>query len=85
MTRTANTLPPSLAPRGLSRVQGAAYVGVGASLFDEMVADGRMPNPKRINARNVWDRVQLDEAFAALPDSNGANPWDEDHRREDVA
>ncbi len=78
-------LPKSLPPRGLNRPVSAAYIGVGTSLFDEMVADGRMPKPKRINARNVWDRVQLDEAFAALPDSNGANPWDEDHRREDVA
>ena len=85
MTRTANTLPPSLAPRGLSRGQAAGYIGVGASLFDEMVADGRMPKPKRINARNVWDRVQLDEAFAALPDENELNPWDEDDQREDVA
>ena len=63
-----NILPTSLPPRGLSRVQSAAYVGVSPSLFDEMVKDGRMPKPARINARTVWDRVKLDEAFAALPD-----------------
>lgn len=73
-----NVLPPSLAPRGLSRVQAAAYVGVSASLFDAMVDDGRMPRPKCINARRVWDRVQLDEAFAALPDGADLNPWDLD-------
>ena len=61
-------LPLSLPPRGLSRVQAAAYIGVSPSLFDEMVRDGRMPKPARINARTVWDRVKLDEAFAALPD-----------------
>jgi predicted DNA-binding transcriptional regulator AlpA len=61
-------LPPNLAPRGLSRVQSAAYIGVSPSLFDEMVKDGRMPKPTRINARTVWDRVKLDEAFAVLPD-----------------
>lgn len=66
-------------PRGLSRVQAAAYVGVSPSLFDEMVRDGRMPRPKRVNARTVWDRLQLDESFAALPsDADERNEWDED-------
>jgi hypothetical protein len=42
-----------------------------------MVKDGRMPKPMRINARTVWDRVKLDEAFAALSDSDrdGDDPW----------
>ena len=73
-----NILPTSLPPRGLSRVQSAAYVGVSPSLFDEMVKDGRMPKPMRINARTVWDRVKLDEAFAALSDEagdGGNDPW----------
>lgn len=70
-----NVLPTSLAPRGLSRVQAAAYIGVSPSLFDEMVRDGRMPKPTRINARTVWDRVKLDEAFAALSDDDGDDPW----------
>jgi predicted DNA-binding transcriptional regulator AlpA len=75
--REHKVLPASLAPRGLSRVQSAAYIGVSPSLFDEMVRDGRMPNPTRINARTVWDRVKLDEAFAALSDSrDGDDPWD---------
>jgi hypothetical protein len=73
-----NVLPQSLAPRGLSREQAAAYVGVSPSLFDMLVRDGRMPGPKRINSRVVWDRLQLDAAFAALPgDDDPANPWDE--------
>jgi predicted DNA-binding transcriptional regulator AlpA len=57
-------------------VQAAFYVGVGTSLFDEMVQDGRMPRPKRINSRTVWDRLALEEAFAALPSEYDANPWD---------
>ena len=35
-------LPASLPPRGLSRVQAAEYIGIGATKFDEMVDDGRM-------------------------------------------
>jgi predicted DNA-binding transcriptional regulator AlpA len=73
-----NILPQSLAPRGLSREQSAAYVGVSPSLFDILVKDGRMPGPKRINARTVWDRLQLDAAFASLPGQDEpSNPWDE--------
>ena len=70
-------LPASLPPRGLSRVQAAEYIGVGVTKFDEMVMDGRMPKPKRIDGRTVWDRIKLDEAFAALDDAAGPkNEWD---------
>ena len=78
MASPGDVLPKSLAPRGLSRVQAAAYIGVSPSLFDEMVKDGRMPEPTRINARTVWDRVKLDDAFAALSDgqTDGSDdPW----------
>ena len=71
-------LPQSLPPRGLSREQAAAYVGISPSLFDMLVKDGRMPAPKRINSRTVWDRLQVDEAFTAIPSNDVAvNPWDE--------
>lgn len=77
-----DVLPSSLPPRGLCRVEAAAYVGVSPSLFDMMVSDKRMPKPKVINSRTVWDRLKLDQAFAALPDKDGAadikNPWDDE-------
>ena len=72
-----SVLPPSLAPRGLSRGQAAEYVGVGKSKYDEMVEDGRMPKPIRVDSRIIWDRVKIDEAFGALPDKTELNPWDE--------
>jgi predicted DNA-binding transcriptional regulator AlpA len=65
-----STLPAGTAPRGFNREQSAEYIGVGASKFDELVKDGRMPKPKRIDGRVVWDRLQLDSAFAALPDTD---------------
>ncbi|MFU0503990.1 hypothetical protein [Pseudaminobacter sp. NGMCC 1.201702] len=55
-------------PRGMSRIVAARYIGVGPSKFDEMVRDGRMPAPKRIDGRVVWDRWKLDEAFSFLPE-----------------
>lgn len=73
-------LPASLPPRGLSRSEAAAYIGVSPSLFDAMIRDGRMPGPKRINARTVWDRRQLDTAFEAIPEdqaNNDHDPWAE--------
>jgi len=78
MNRAISSLPPSLAPRGLSRNQAAEYIGVGSTKFDEMVNDGRMPKPKRIDGRVVWDRVLLDEAFEALDNEDvpKKNPWD---------
>ena len=76
MREPGDVLPRSLAPRGLSRMQAAAYIGVSMTLFDEMVRDGRMPKPMRINKRTVWDRVKVDEAFAALSDDEpGDDPW----------
>lgn len=73
MTRHADA--HSYPPRGLSRDDAARYVGVGATKFDEMVADGRMPRPKRIDGRVVWDRLQLDAKFTDLPDT-ADNVWD---------
>lgn len=71
-----SALPTSCPPRGLSRVAAAEYIGVGVSKFDEMVADGRMPGPRPIDARKVWDRLELDAAFSDLPHVEEENPWD---------
>lgn len=78
MTRAPDNF--SYAPRGLSRYEAARYIGVGVTLFEEMVRDGRMPKPKRANSRNLWDRVLLDIAFTELPSDEG-NPIDAILRR----
>ena len=44
-------------PRGMSRVEAAYYVGISPSLFDTMVKDGRMPGPKLINTRTIWQLI----------------------------
>jgi excisionase family DNA binding protein len=63
-------------PRGMSRDEAARYIGVGATKFDEMVADGRMPKPKRVDGRVIWDRLRLDAAFTDLPDDKRGNQMD---------
>ena len=46
------------------------YIGISASKFDELVRDGRMPGPKCIDGRKIWDVRHLDLAFDSLPDDN---------------
>ena len=76
MTRPLSEMRP-LPRRGLSRDEAAMYIGISAAKFDEMVADGRMPAPVRIDARKVWDIRSLDLAFDALPRENSTpNSWD---------
>ena len=66
--------------RGLSRDEAAMYIGVSAAKFDQMIADGRMPAPRRIDGRKVWDVRELDLCFDDLPHADGAavdNSWDD--------
>lgn len=52
------------------------YVGVGATKFDELVNDGRMPKPRKVDTRKVWDVRQLDIAFESLPyEDSGGSSW----------
>jgi hypothetical protein len=63
-------------PRGLSRVQAAEYVGVSPTKFDELVVDGRMPKPKRVDARRLWDTRALDRAFDRLDgEADAEDAW----------
>ena len=71
--RRMRNLIPASERFGLSRAEAAEYVGVSPRLFDEMVSDGRMPKPKRVNSRTIWSRRTLEIAFAELPE-DGQNP-----------
>jgi predicted DNA-binding transcriptional regulator AlpA len=63
--------------RGLSHDEAAMYIGVSAGKFDELVADGRMPKPVKIDKRSIWDIRALDLAFDALAEENSApNSWE---------
>lgn len=65
--------------RGLRRDDAAGYVGVSATKFDDWVARGLMPSPKRLDGVVVWDRFRLDSAFEGLPDERPnaeADVWD---------
>ena len=69
--------------RGLPRVAASEYVGCSPRKFDCMVKDGDMPQPRLIGAKKVWDRIELDESFDALPRAGErVNDWDEDQGEE---
>lgn len=70
-------LPASLPPRGLSRAEAAAYIGIGTTTFDRLVGDGIMPKAIRIYDRVLWDRHALDVAFDTLSDlwAAAGDPW----------
>ena len=69
--------------RGLNRIQAARYIGIGITKFDQLVEEGRMPQPKKIDTRKVWDVRALDVYFDDLPDNdverriNGPNTFDD--------
>lgn len=56
-------------PRGMPRDEAARYMGVEVVKFDDLVRAGVMPQAKLVGSLLVWDRLQLDGAFTALPES----------------
>lgn len=73
---TDRTDPVAYPPRGLSRDEAARYVGIGPTLFDELVQAGKMPRPLRVGRRAIWDRFKLDAAFADLDGEDRENAID---------
>ena len=60
----------------MSREEAARYVGVGATTFDRLIAEGVMPRPKRVGKRVIWDRLRLDDAFSDLDEDSRENSID---------
>ena len=73
MTRALSYVRP-IPRRGLSRDEAAMYIGISAAKFDEMVGDGRMPPPLKIDHRKIWDIRSLDLAFDKLSAENISQP-----------
>lgn len=59
----------SYPPRGMSRETAARYIGVGTTTFDKLVAEGRMPKPKRVGGRVIWDRWAIEGYFEDLDEA----------------
>jgi len=77
MSRHRDTQP--YLPLGLSQNEAAEYIGVGKTTFGEMVVDGRMPHPRIVGRRRVFDSEEVRLALKNLPvdgEVKTDNPWD---------
>lgn len=85
MKRPSSRLPDNLAPVGVNLDQAAALIGIGTSLFTQLVTAGQMPEPRPIASRLLWDVEEVVAAFRAIPhrgetsrtgsSSPSNNPW----------
>jgi hypothetical protein len=73
-----HVLPLSLPPRGLTREQAAAFVGLSPSGFDKARSEGHYPHPTLPGGR--YDRALLELAMSRmsgiLPASEPESPLD---------
>jgi len=56
---------------GMSRVQAAHHIGIGVALFDGLVAQGKVPPPRKIGTRLIWIRYEVEDAI----ESPHVNAW----------
>lgn len=76
--KRANIVPSLPIVFGLGEIEAAAAIGISASKFRGLVKDGRMPSPRRIDGRTIWDVDELRAAFKALPhdgENEKVNSW----------
>ncbi len=66
---------------GLAEAEAAVYLSLSPSFFRKLVEDGRMPRPRIVGRRRIWDIGELEIAFRSLPREGGdvdeSNPWDD--------
>ncbi len=64
-------------PFGMNRAVAADNAGFSAGHFDKMVADGKMPAPRREGSRLVWLQDELQAALRALPTDGAPDKTDD--------
>lgn len=79
MNTTARITAADIAPRLISEVDAARYLGRGRTSFRKQVRAGILPSPVERNGRSpLWDRRKLDEYVDGLSGGGkSANPWAE--------
>lgn len=63
---------------GLPEIEAAASIGVSATKFRELVADGRMPRPRNVGGKLSYDIDELRAAYKAMPHQGDDAPEVED-------
>jgi excisionase family DNA binding protein len=57
--------------RGLDENEAAVYLSLSPSFFRKLVTQKKMPRPRLVGERRIWDVEELDLAFKALPREGG--------------
>ncbi len=57
--------------RGLSECEAAVYLSISPSYFRKLVEMRKMPRPRIVGSRRIWDIEELDMAFKCLPREDG--------------
>jgi excisionase family DNA binding protein len=52
-------------------MEAAGYLSLSASFFRQLVIANKMPRPRLIGARRVFDIEELDVAFRSMPREGG--------------
>lgn len=63
-------------PYAMKDREAARYVGVSVSKFRQLVNDGRMPKPRKIDRNSIWCRRDLEDAVDELANADEPNEWD---------
>ena len=53
--------------RGLSADEAAIYLSLSRKTFIDMVKDEKMPMPRLVGKRKIWDVEEIDAYFRELP------------------
>jgi len=77
MTTRREVMPLLPVIFGLGEQGAAAAIGISASKFRLLVNERRMPSPRRLDGRKIWDVDELRAAFKALlhEDDEEADSW----------
>lgn len=62
--------------RGLTEEEAAVYLSISPSFFRTLVTEGKMPRPRVLGSRRIWDVDDLDAAFKDLPREGDAGEID---------
>jgi hypothetical protein len=57
--------------RGFGEMEAAVYLSLSPSNFRQLVIAKKMPRPRLIGKRRVYDIEELDAAFKAMPREGG--------------
>jgi predicted DNA-binding transcriptional regulator AlpA len=72
-------LPPGVIPLAVSRETAAQLLGISAGTFDKLVKTGKLPEPREVESRILWDSKEIEAAWRAMPRRGQpatVNEWD---------